>query len=1081
MWGLLPTPDRAKWGIGLVGLFSVAGAACPSLAQETACSVVRIDIRQELTLERQAFDAHMRITNALDTSALTDVGINVWFRDADGNAILASSDPDHTDAEFFIALDSTSGIDSVEGGGTIAAGATADIYWIIIPAPGSAGSSPSGRLVQIGASLSYTLAGEAETIEVAPDFVTVRPMPRLELDYFLPAEVIANDPLVPEEQDPIPFPLAVRVTNSGYGAANGLEIESARPEIVDNAQGLLINFELLSASVNDGPAANSLLAELGDLPAGGSATAVWSMMVSLYGRFVDFEADYTHSDSLGGALTSLIDRVDTHTLIGLVVNDLPGRDGQRDFLARDGNSLRLYESEGVDTGVTDHSSASSLTLIEQTGQIARYRWEFPETAGAAYARLPDPTGGAGRLDAVWRDDGKSLRPENFWQLPTKESGDWQHQVHLFDVDSGGGYQLEFRLADEPNRPPVIDPVGGQIVAVGDSLGVLITASDPDADPISFSVPALPANASFIDSGNGQATLEWAPAPEQVGDRQIEILASDGQLTSTSAFTVTVEPAQTTPGLLISAPETLVTDEAGAEAAFTVRLTAAPSSDVEVAVASSDTGEATVTPGILSFTSADWDQPRNVTVKGVDDQVLDGDRSYHIDVGPSTSSDTDFSNLTHAALPGINEDDDVAELRVSPTSGLATAGAASGARFRVSLAAKPADPVTLSVISDRPEWGEVVDAEIVLDSSNWETGKEVVVEGQDDPLTDVGDHPYHVSVVVVAGGDPWLEADAETIALIHRAGDTWGIATGRISIPAVDSSSGFWRFDFEYPFDQVPVVVLVGDDNEPKPASVRVRNVDEYGFELVQVQPPAIFGPSAAMEVHFLAVSPGHYPFAGGGEIEAGRLALSNSVDHDKSFDWRRVEFTRAHAKEPALLTSLQTMANETANVPQSASAPWLTVAVGAIDGSGFSAALERASVMHGSVESPETIGWIAWRGAFGGFASDSGWVRWQGNAGNITAAPWTAGCSSSSMLGAMLDEPVAVTGLHTRRNPGGGWLRLCTHDNGALGILIDQDVELDETRGAQVEDVGAVLFDRGFQTRLPTRPQLLFRDDFESE
>ena len=64
-------------GFALAALF-----ACPTThAQETVCARVKIEIKQELTLERQAFDAEMKITNQLDGASLTDVGVVVKVTD----------------------------------------------------------------------------------------------------------------------------------------------------------------------------------------------------------------------------------------------------------------------------------------------------------------------------------------------------------------------------------------------------------------------------------------------------------------------------------------------------------------------------------------------------------------------------------------------------------------------------------------------------------------------------------------------------------------------------------------------------------------------------------------------------------------------------------------------------------------------------------------------------------------------------------------------------------------------------------------------------------------------------------------
>ena len=46
----------------------------PTLAaDDSVCARVKLEIKQELTLERQGFDAHMRVTNGLTHITLEDV------------------------------------------------------------------------------------------------------------------------------------------------------------------------------------------------------------------------------------------------------------------------------------------------------------------------------------------------------------------------------------------------------------------------------------------------------------------------------------------------------------------------------------------------------------------------------------------------------------------------------------------------------------------------------------------------------------------------------------------------------------------------------------------------------------------------------------------------------------------------------------------------------------------------------------------------------------------------------------------------------------------------------------------------
>jgi hypothetical protein len=63
--------------------------------------------------------------------------------------------------------------------------------------------------------LTYTIGGEEKVTEVTPDYIFVKPMPAITLDYFLPSEVYGDDAFTPQTEPPIPFSVGVRVKNSG--------------------------------------------------------------------------------------------------------------------------------------------------------------------------------------------------------------------------------------------------------------------------------------------------------------------------------------------------------------------------------------------------------------------------------------------------------------------------------------------------------------------------------------------------------------------------------------------------------------------------------------------------------------------------------------------------------------------------------------------------------------------------------------------------------------------------------------------------------------------------------------------------
>jgi hypothetical protein len=66
----------------------------------------------------------------------------------------------------------------------------------------------------------------------------------------------------------------------------------------------------------------------------------------------------------------------------------------------------------------------------------------------------------------------------------------------------------------------------------------------------------------------------------------------------------------------------------------------PGTSVVLDVSSSDTGEATVSPGQLTFDSANWDQPQTVTVSGINDNLADGNQTVTVTVAVNDALTTD---------------------------------------------------------------------------------------------------------------------------------------------------------------------------------------------------------------------------------------------------------------------------------------------------------------------------------------------------------------------------------------------------------------------------------------------------------
>ena len=166
----------------------------------------------------------------------------------------------------------------------------------------------------VGGTLQYMDQGVPVSITLASVPITVEPQPELDLDYFLQRDVIGDDPLTPQIEPSQPFELDVLVHNVGAGPAQNLSIASAQPTIVDNAKGLLVNFQIIGTQVNGQSLTPSLTANLGTVAPGAIELARWFMTSSLQGLFTDYSATFEHQGP-GGQELSLVDSVNFHVLI----------------------------------------------------------------------------------------------------------------------------------------------------------------------------------------------------------------------------------------------------------------------------------------------------------------------------------------------------------------------------------------------------------------------------------------------------------------------------------------------------------------------------------------------------------------------------------------------------------------------------------------------------------------------------------------------------------------------------------------------------------------------------------------------
>jgi len=431
------------------------------------CSIIKIEIQQELALERIGFLATLEITNNEGDGVITDFSSLLTFsktvRDADDNEVVE----DVSDL-FFVKPPILSGIENIDGQGLIEPGETARVEWFIIPKITAGGDSQAGVQYDIGANLAGSLYGQEidpDVLAVISDTITVKPEPQLEITYFQPRDVDGDNPFTPNiVETPIPFTLGVLVKNVGYGQANKVTIDSEQPKIVENLGGLLIVPKLLGARISDTPLSGtpSLKLDLGDIPPSDCKKGAWDMITTLSGEFFEFNARYSHADELGGEATSVIKSLNAYFMVHEVLNDQPGRDDFFDFLATTDKSQEdlipdtLFESDCntvpvnqlTDVTVTDYNGTTATLLANATIE----NWLFMRLDDPAQAKFP--------IESVVRSDGKVLNPRNYWTNTRyhPDTNEELNYLNIFDfVGSALGqyeYVVTYASIGGDSEPPI---------------------------------------------------------------------------------------------------------------------------------------------------------------------------------------------------------------------------------------------------------------------------------------------------------------------------------------------------------------------------------------------------------------------------------------------------------------------------------------------------------------------------------------------------------------------------------------------------------------------------------------------------
>ncbi len=428
----------------------------------SVCAGVSLQFRQEVAMTREAFEGQLIINNPHDSNALQDLSLSFTVSDTLGN--------DCSD-KFDIRV---IGYEGISEAGTLAAHSTGIATVRFVPLMSAAPTSEVPYL--FGGTIEYidpfTHASMADAL--VPARLTVHPSPHLQLDYFVPHDIIADDPLTTPVIEPsVPATIGLRLLNDGVGTAKNVRVSSLSPKIVENQQGLVVDFTMLGTML-DGSENSQPLSDiaLGTVASSETHTMEYLLKSSLLGTITVDEVNVIHNSSINDRDMSLVS-ARAHRLVKTVMEYRPGSDTIHDFLTNDGGFNRpdtIYFSSGrsarvigADSALFNHyvETLDTVVLPDSTIEVTRLvdtvvrLTVYPDTIGWQYASTDDP--GEGKYDIVTciRDDSVSIPLDNIWltfvDLVAGLDPEYNNRLHIVDTLSAvrpTSYNVTFRLKED---------------------------------------------------------------------------------------------------------------------------------------------------------------------------------------------------------------------------------------------------------------------------------------------------------------------------------------------------------------------------------------------------------------------------------------------------------------------------------------------------------------------------------------------------------------------------------------------------------------------------------------------------------
>ncbi|GBF50494.1 putative lipoprotein [Leptospira ryugenii] len=295
--------------------------------------------------------------------------------------------------------------------------------------------------------------------------------------------------------------------------------------------------------------------------------------------------------------------------------------------------------------------------------------------------------------------------------------------------------------------------------------------------------------------------------------------------------------------------------------FRVVLRTAPTANVTIPMSetadsvNSGNREGTMAPTSLTFTTGNWNIEQVVTVTSVDDQEIDGLKTYIVRTQSTSSSDSEYNGIDPRDVVIYNKDKsvpgyafekwDATTQTFTSTGGSSTGYATDEANqmgttystIKIKLRTKPTANVTLSFSTNCGTKCSIVSPNMTFTTSNWNDYQTLQVQGAADGA-DGGNQDYNVTLTASSTDTTYNTTVTEPSIVIRScdndntrliqpcnfSGSPFGTSGSRLSGAEPSATTRIWLIAKASPSSDITVGTTSTDTTEGTvPVSVSVTS------------------------------------------------------------------------------------------------------------------------------------------------------------------------------------------------------------------------------------------------------------------